>query len=85
VQPVGVLSGGDQELSGDVGGDPVEGEQAGVDRGDQWFEQGVELGDLDGELLVASGEAAQRDQGGGRGVTGAWAGRVARRAVVRVR
>jgi hypothetical protein len=74
VEPVGVLAGGDQQLSGDVGPDTVEGGQVGVDRGDQWGEFGVEFGDLGLEVADAAGESAQG--GPGRGSWFGQAGRV---------
>nr|WP_250558545.1 hypothetical protein [Pseudonocardia lacus] len=69
-QPLGVVPGGDQELSGDVGSDPDQRGQGRVDLGDQRGDEGVEIVDLGGELLVAPGECAQRDEGGGGRVPG---------------
>jgi hypothetical protein len=59
-QSLRVVPGGDQQLSRDVGADPEQSEQRGVDRGDQRADQDVELGDLGGELLVALSEGAAR-------------------------
>ena len=51
-----VLAGRDQQLAGGVGTDAVDSDQGGVDGGDEGFEELVEVGDLDGELLVAAGQ-----------------------------
>jgi hypothetical protein len=57
------LACGDQELADDVGADPVEFEQVGVDRLDEWLDEGVEVGDLIGEVVVVAGQAAERGFG----------------------
>ena len=63
MDPGGVLTGGDQQLPGDVCADSVEGEQVGIDGSDQWLDELVEVGDLLGERGVPAGQAAQRDLG----------------------
>jgi hypothetical protein len=65
-QPLGVVAGGDQQLPGGVDPDPGQGDQCGGDRGDQFLELGVELGELGLELLPASGEGPQAGLGRGR-------------------
>jgi hypothetical protein len=64
VQSVGVLSGGDQQLAGDVGPDAGAGRQVGVDRGDQRADERVEVVDLLAQGGVAAGQRAQRGLGG---------------------
>ncbi|MFE9107636.1 hypothetical protein [Actinomadura geliboluensis] len=46
MEPVVVLSGGNQDLPGGVGVDTVDGYQARVDIGDEGFQEFVQLGDL---------------------------------------
>ena len=65
VDPVGVVTGGDEELSGDVKADPLEGEQGWGERGDERVEVVVEFGDLDAEGLDPTGDGRQRPFRGG--------------------
>jgi hypothetical protein len=45
-------------LSCDDGADALGGDQPRVDRGDQGGDEGVDLGDLGGQLLVSAGQQA---------------------------
>jgi hypothetical protein len=56
-EPTGVVSGGDEGLAGDVGPDAVERDQVRGALGDERGEDGLEVVDLDGELLVAGGRS----------------------------
>ena len=72
--PVGVVAGAGEELAGDLGADTGKGEQRGRDLTDQLVELVVGFADLLGQLLVASGESAQRGLGGLFGVAEVVAG-----------
>ena len=52
-EPLGVVTGGHQQLPGGVDPDPGQGDQGRGDRGDQQLELAVELGELGLELLPA--------------------------------
>ena len=68
MEPVGVVAGGDEELSGGVGADAVQSDEVRGGRGDERFELFVEVVDLGGELLVAAGDLPQRGLGGLDGI-----------------
>lgn len=51
-----VFADGDQELAGDVGTDPVRGDQAAADGRHEGVQELVQVGDLDGELLMAAAQ-----------------------------
>jgi hypothetical protein len=65
-QPLGVVTGGDQQLPGGVDPDPGQGDQGGGDRADQFLELGVKLGELGLELLPSAGQDPQGGFGGQR-------------------
>ena len=69
--PVGVVAGGDQQRSCDLGTDAARGEQSGVGVFAQAQQLGVELGDLDAERLVAPCQGAQCPLGCGLDDVGA--------------
>ena len=68
MQPVGVVTGGDEYLSGDFGADPGQRDQSRSRRGHQCPQLGIGGADLFGQVLVASGQAAQRGLGGMLGI-----------------
>ena len=53
----GVVAGAGEELAGDLGADPGQGEQVGRDLADQLGDVVIGFADLFAQLLVASGES----------------------------
>ncbi len=64
-ESVGVVAGGDEELSGGVDADAGQGDQVGGHGGDKGGQVAVEVVDLGLEGEPAAGEAAQGSLGGG--------------------
>ncbi len=62
-EPVGVVTGGDEELAGNVGADAVERDQVRGHRSHERSEDRVEFVQLGGELLIATSDRPQRDLG----------------------
>ena len=67
-QPVGVVTGSDEYLSGDVSADPGQRHQSWSRRGHHGAKLGIGGTDLLGQVLVAPGQAAQRGLGGMFGI-----------------
>jgi hypothetical protein len=63
-EPLGVISGGDQQRGGCIGANPLHGHHFGRSLTNQSIKLLVELGDLLREPLVATRHRAQRELGG---------------------
>ena len=59
VEAVGVVACGDEKLAGDIGADAVEGDEVGGGLGDERGQDGVEVLELGGELLLAVSDGSQ--------------------------
>jgi hypothetical protein len=64
LDPVKVVAGADEHLAGDPGSNPGKGKQGGSGLVHQLMKLLVGFGDLFGELLMATGQSAQRGLGG---------------------
>jgi hypothetical protein len=73
-QPVRVVTGGDQQLSSNIGADPQKRYQSGCGLGHHDLKRLVELGDLLAKQLIAVGDTAQRSLGRCDGVGELWTG-----------
>jgi hypothetical protein len=68
LDPVKVVAGADEHLAGDLGSNPGKGKQGGGDLVQELMKLLVGFGDLFGELLMATGQSAQRGLDGVLGV-----------------
>jgi hypothetical protein len=68
LDPVKVVAGADEYLAGDLGSNPGEGKQGGGDLVHELMKLLAASDDLLGEVLMATGQSAQRGLGGVFGI-----------------